>query len=150
MEEKNEREYSPTCMACGWGEGGGQIQGQMRRAGAKNGGGGGAKKGADAERGPKEGADAARPSKREHGGAVTTMEHWCKRPDGGARWLEGETMVESGDAVLTLPQRGALLTISGPLCGVQCVLVTRESFTREYGSRVFHSSPCRPLLLICS
>ena len=28
---------------------------------------------------------------------------------------------------------------------VQCVLVIRESFTREYGSRVFHSRPCRPL-----
>jgi len=34
--------------------------------------------------------------------------------------------------------------------GVQCVLVTRESSTREYGSRVFHSSPCRPLLFILS
>ena len=30
---------------------------------------------------------------------------------------------------------------------VQCVLVTRESFTKEYGSRVFHSSPCGPLFL---
>jgi len=28
---------------------------------------------------------------------------------------------------------------------IQCVLVIRESFTREYGSRVFHSGPCRPL-----
>jgi len=46
MEEKNERQYSSTCMACGWGEGGGQRMGQMRRAGAKKGGGGGAKKGA--------------------------------------------------------------------------------------------------------
>jgi len=27
---------------------------------------------------------------------------------------------------------------------IQCVLVIRESFTREYGSRVFHSGPCRP------
>jgi len=35
----------------------------------------------------------------------------------------------------------------GLFCGtpVQCVLVIRESFTREYGSRVFHSGPCRPL-----
>ena len=30
---------------------------------------------------------------------------------------------------------------------IQCVLVIRESFTREYGSRVFHSSPCRPLFI---
>jgi len=30
---------------------------------------------------------------------------------------------------------------------VQCVLVIRESFTKEYGSRVFHSSPCGPRLL---
>ena len=30
---------------------------------------------------------------------------------------------------------------------VQCVLVIRESFTTEYGSRVFHSSPCGPLFL---
>jgi len=80
------------------------------------GGGRGAKKGADAARGPKEGADAARASKREHGGAVTTLEWWCERPDGGARWLDGDTTEESGDAVVTLPQRGALLTISGPLC----------------------------------
>ena len=56
--------------------------GQMRQ---KKGGGGGAKKVADAERGPEEGADAARASKREYGGAVTTMEWWCERPDGGAR-----------------------------------------------------------------
>jgi len=53
MEEKNEREYSATCMACGWGEGVGQRKAQMRRAGAKKGGGGGAKKGADAERAPR-------------------------------------------------------------------------------------------------
>jgi len=33
---------------------------------------------------------------------------------------------------------------------LQCVLVTRESSTREYGSRVFHSSLCRPLLFILS
>jgi len=85
MEEKNERQYSATCMACGWGEGGGQRMGKMRRAGAKKGVGGGAKKGADAERGPEEGADAARASKREQGGAVTTMEWCCERPDGGAR-----------------------------------------------------------------
>jgi len=31
-EEKNKPEYSATCMACGWGEGGGQRKGQMRRA----------------------------------------------------------------------------------------------------------------------
>jgi len=48
------------------------------------GGGNGAKKGAEAGRGP-EGADAARASKREDGGAVTTMEWWWERPDGGAR-----------------------------------------------------------------
>ena len=30
---------------------------------------------------------------------------------------------------------------------LQCVLVIRESFTKEYGSRVFHSSPCGPLFL---
>ena len=30
---------------------------------------------------------------------------------------------------------------------VQCVLVIRESFTKEYGSRVFLSSPCGPLFL---
>jgi len=30
---------------------------------------------------------------------------------------------------------------------VQCILVIRESFTKEYGSRVFHSSPCGPLFL---
>ena len=30
---------------------------------------------------------------------------------------------------------------------IQCVLVIRESFTKEYGSRVFHSSPCGPLFL---
>jgi len=119
MEEKSEREYSATCMACGWAEGGGQRKWQMRRAGAKKGGGRGAKKGADAERGPKEGADAARASKREHGGAVTTMELWCERPDGGARWRDVETTEESGDAVLTLPQRGALLPFLG-LC-VECI-----------------------------
>jgi len=28
---------------------------------------------------------------------------------------------------------------------IQCVLVIRESFTREYGSRVFHSGQGRPL-----
>jgi len=33
------------------------------------------------------------------------------------------------------------------LTALQCVLVIRESFTKEYGSRVFHSSPCGPLLL---
>ena len=38
------------------GEGGGERKGRMRRAGAKK------------------GADAARASKREHGGAVTTIE----------------------------------------------------------------------------
>jgi len=27
-------------------------------------------------------------SKREHGGAVTTMEGCCERPDGGARWRD--------------------------------------------------------------
>jgi len=75
MEEKNEREYSATCMACGWGERVGQRKAQMRRVGAKKGGGGGAKKGADAERAPREGADAARASKREHGCAVTTIEY---------------------------------------------------------------------------
>jgi len=121
MEDKNEREYSATCMACGWREGGGQRKGQMRRAGANKGGRGGAKKGADAERGPKEGADAARASKREHRGAVSTMKWWCERPDGGARWRDGYTTEESGEAVLTLPQRGALLTISGPWCGVYTV-----------------------------
>jgi len=30
---------------------------------------------------------------------------------------------------------------------IQCVLVIRESFTKEYGSRVFHSSPYGPLFL---
>ena len=30
---------------------------------------------------------------------------------------------------------------------LQCVLVIRESFTKEYGSRVFHSSSCGPLFL---
>jgi len=30
---------------------------------------------------------------------------------------------------------------------LQCVLVIRESFTKEYGSRVFLSSPCGPLFL---
>ena len=30
---------------------------------------------------------------------------------------------------------------------IQCVLVIRESFIKEYGSRVFHSSPCGPLFL---
>jgi len=30
---------------------------------------------------------------------------------------------------------------------VQCVLVIRELFTKEYGSRVFHSSPCGPVFL---
>ena len=30
---------------------------------------------------------------------------------------------------------------------IQCVLVIRESFTKEYGSRVFHSSSCGPLFL---
>jgi len=30
---------------------------------------------------------------------------------------------------------------------MQCVLVIRESFTKEYGSRVFLSSPCGPLFL---
>jgi len=30
---------------------------------------------------------------------------------------------------------------------IQCVLVIRESFTKEYGSRVSHSSPCGPLCL---
>jgi len=108
------------------GEGGERRKGQMRRAGANNGEGGGTKKGADAERGPKEGADAALASKREHGGAVTTMEWWCERPDGGPRWQDGETTEESRDVVLTLPQRGALLTISGPLCGVDTVGVPRR------------------------
>jgi len=126
MEENIEREYSATCTACGWGEGGKQRKGQMRRAGANKGGGGGAKKGADVECGPKEGADAARASKRGHGGAVMTMKWWCDRPDGGARWRDGETTAESGDAVLTLPQRGALLTISGPLSGVYTVGVPRR------------------------
>jgi len=55
-----------------------------------------------------------RASKREHGGAVTTIEWWCERADGGANWRDGETTEESGEAVLILPQRGALLTISGP------------------------------------
>jgi len=45
MEEKKEREYSATCMACGWGEGGVQRKGLMRRAGAEKGGGGGQKRG---------------------------------------------------------------------------------------------------------
>ena len=85
MEENNEREDSATCMACGWGEGMGQRRGQMRS------GRGGGKKWADAERGPKEGADAARASKRERGGAVTTMEWASERPDGEARWRDGET-----------------------------------------------------------
>ena len=120
-EEKNKPEYSATCMACGWGEGGGQRKGQMRRAVARKAGAGGGKKGAGAERVPKEGADAARASKREQGDAVTTMEWWCECPNEGARWRDGETMEESGHAVLTLPQRGALLTISGPSCGVYTV-----------------------------
>ena len=30
---------------------------------------------------------------------------------------------------------------------IQCVLVIRESFTKDYGSRVFLSSPCGPLFL---
>jgi len=59
----------------------------MRRAGPKKCGGGGAIKRADAERGPKEGADAARASKREHGGAVTTMEGWCARPQNHAHTI---------------------------------------------------------------
>ena len=33
-------------------------------------------------------------------------------------------------------------------CKIQCVLVTRDSSAREYGSRVFYSSPCGPLLFI--
>jgi len=118
MKEKNEQEYSATCKACGWGEGGAKRKGQMRRAAAKKGGGGGAKKRGGCGARPKEGADAARSSKREHGGAVTTMKWWCERPDGGARWRDGETTEESGEALLTLPQRSALLTISGPWCGV--------------------------------
>jgi len=93
----------------------------MRRAGARKRGGRGAKKGADAERGPKEGADAAGALKREHGGAVRTMEWWCKRPDGGARRRDGETTEESGETLLTLPQRGALLTVSGAWRGVYTV-----------------------------
>jgi len=76
MEAKNEREYSATCMACGWGEGGGKERGKCGARAQSNGEGRGGEKGADAERGPKEGADAARASKREHWGAVTSME-WC-------------------------------------------------------------------------
>jgi len=67
------------------GGGRGAKKGADVARGRKEGGEGGAKKGADAERGPKEGADEARASKREHGGALTTMEWWCKRADGGAR-----------------------------------------------------------------
>jgi len=93
----------------------------MQRAGEKKGGGAGERKVADAQRKPKEGVEAARASNREHGGAVTTMEWWCERPGGGARWRYGETTEESGEAVLSLPQRGALLTISGPWCGVYTV-----------------------------
>jgi len=126
MEENIERDNSATCMACGWGEGGGQRREQMRRAGAKKGGGGGATKWADAECGPKEAADAARASKRLHGGALMTMEWWCESPDGASRWRYSETTEESGDAVLTLPQKGALVTISGPLCGVYTVGVPRR------------------------
>ena len=48
----------------------------------------------------------------------------CRRWRGGGKGptegLDGETTEESGgDAVLTLPQRYALLTISGLSCGIQ-------------------------------
>jgi len=62
MKEKNEREYSATCMACGWAKGGGHRKGQTRRAGAKKGGGGGAKKGRMLSAGPKEWMRRARRS----------------------------------------------------------------------------------------
>ena len=68
--EKKERVCSATCMVRGGGEGGGKRKERMRRAGGKK------------------GADAACASKREHGGAVTTFEWRCERPDGRARWRD--------------------------------------------------------------
>jgi len=83
--EKKERVCSATCMVRGGGEGGGKRKGRMRRAGAQKEGGGGEKKGRMRRAGGKKGADAACASKREHGGAVKTIEWRCERSDGRAR-----------------------------------------------------------------
>jgi len=64
------------------GEGGEGGKGRVRHAGAKT------------------GTDAARASKKEHGGAVTTIEWWCERPDGGVRWRDdGRERKRSADTV---------------------------------------------------
>jgi len=69
-EGKELRACSATCMVCGGGEGRRKRKERMRRAGEKK------------------GADAARVSKREHGGAVRTMEWLWETPDGGDRWRD--------------------------------------------------------------
>jgi len=54
-------------------------------------------------------------------------------------------------STVSLPEvpknKGADVDFQAVWAHVQCVLVIRESFTKEYGSRVFHSSPCGPLFL---
>jgi len=95
MVEKTNASTSRLAWRADGGREGSKERGRCGARAQRKGEGGVQKKGADAERGPKEGADAARVSKREHGGAVMTMEWWCERPDGGARWRYGETTKES-------------------------------------------------------
>jgi len=72
--KKSKREYSATRMACGWGEGGGQRKGQMRRAGAEKAEGGGTKKW---------GGCGARAQKRSGCGARVEERAWrCGDDDG--------------------------------------------------------------------
>ena len=69
--------------------------------------------------------------------------------DSRVQWSGRVTVSQPADCWLMLTkcgsvsQHGSVQTPHPQL--IQCVLVIRESFTREYGSRVFHSGPCRPL-----
>ena len=57
------------------------------------------------------------------------------------------TFDPSSRCAIVLCAKRCLATVSCSRRTIQCVLVIRELFTREYGSRVFRSEPCRPLFI---
>jgi len=79
-------------------------------------------------------------------GLVATSYSSCREGVNGTWWIKTSFLAVSLQQKAD-PDTRFYLAPSASLTRVllQCVLVIRESFTREYGSRVFHSGPCRPL-----
>jgi len=86
MDEKYKREYSATCMAREWGEGGGQRHGQMRRAGAKKGEGGWAKWGGCGARVQRSGGCGARVGQRALA-CVIYLDQSYREPSNAEAWI---------------------------------------------------------------